>query len=93
MNNTFWRVAYDKDQLAAILDSRSISLPDLGRWPQAKNNSPEKILAGLREGDVLLLANFDRSSEIGIVRGVGCILKVDGLDTEVHWKSLYPVGG
>jgi hypothetical protein len=90
MRTKFWRFAYEKEQLSEILASHSLCFPDLKRWPQAKNNTEEKVLGAMLNGHFVLLANFDRSSEIGTVRGVGLIDDIEDGHNRVIWKKPVP---
>lgn len=90
MRTSFWRFAYDEQNLKAILASGSIVFPELSTWPQAKNNTVEKVTSDLRDGHFILLANFDRTSEVGIVKGVGKVIKNEGAGITILWKKPIP---
>jgi len=90
MRTKFWRVAYDEDRITEILASDKLPLPDLARWPSAKNKSSEKILSDLKAGDFVFLANFDAVKELGSVKVIGRILtKEQGVPT-MNWKRPIP---
>jgi hypothetical protein len=93
LRTQFWRCAYDGDRLADILESSAIEFPELKLWPKAKNRDSERILSDMRVGDFVLLANFDRSSEIGAVRGVGRISGVEDEIITMEWRSPRPSWG
>jgi hypothetical protein len=90
MRTTFWRFAYDEEQLREILNSDELVFPDLSRWPLAKNNSREKVVSALREGHFVLLANFNLSNEIGTVKGVGRIMGIEAGTVEMNWMRPIP---
>jgi hypothetical protein len=90
MRTTFWRFAYDDELLEMIMASDKLYFPDLKRWPLAKNNTEEKIISALREGHFILLANFDLTSGIGTVRGVGKITAINDGQPAVLWKKPVP---
>lgn len=90
MRTKFWRVAYEESRLDEILASETLPFPDFSRWPQARNSSIEKVICDIRTGHFLLLANFDRTSRDGTVRGVGSVLGREGNGLEVRWKKPIP---
>ncbi|ACA88753.1 hypothetical protein [Shewanella woodyi] len=90
MRTIFWRVAYEDEQLGEILKSKALVLPDLSRWPIAKNKNEEKIVSELKVGHFVLMANFNPNNEIGTVKGVGKITKNDVGSVEVEWKRPIP---
>ncbi len=89
MRTKFWRFAYDADRLETILNSETLPFPDLSRWPQAKNSSIDKVTEDLRVGDFILLANFDRNTEIGIARVIGKIMSKSP-SIRMQWKKIIP---
>jgi len=90
MITSFWRFAYNEQNLKEILSSESLTFPELSCWPEAKNNTEEKIISSLREGHFVLLANFDKSSEVGIIRGVGKVIKKENTAVAILWKKTIP---
>ena len=86
----FWRFAYEEDQLEQILRSHTVFYPSFQDWPKAKNNSKEKIEGDLDVGDFILLANFDRTSGIGTVRGVGKITSLSSEGIQGEWRKAIP---
>lgn len=90
MKTRFWRLAYDDELLPDILNSTEIMFPDLKRWPLAKNNDRTNVMSSLLTGDFILLANFDRASEIGTVRGVGRISQNGEEELKVKRKKPIP---
>lgn len=90
MRTKFWRFAYEDNELISILRSDELSLPDLSKWPTAKNNSPDKILEDIKVGNFILLANFDRTSEIGIVKAIGKVIAKSDGKINMHWKKPVP---
>ncbi|MCE9781703.1 hypothetical protein [Shewanella algae] len=90
MRTSFWRFAYDEDQLHGLLETSTLEFPDLSRWPLAKNNTKEKIISDLREGHFILLANFNLTNKIGTVKGVGKIICIEDGVVEVEWKRPIP---
>ncbi|GGB82068.1 hypothetical protein GCM10011352_04840 [Marinobacterium zhoushanense] len=90
MRTKFWRFAFDEDCLQQIVTANDLVYPDLSRWPQAKNNNPDNVSGAIRDGDFVLLANFDRTTEIGIAHYVGRVTKSDDSRLEVNWKKAVP---
>lgn len=90
MRTQFWRFAYDEDLLDEILASDQLYFPNLKLWPRADNNSIEKIVADLKSGYYILLANFDMNTELGTVRGVGKVIEIRDGHAVMHWKKPIP---
>lgn len=90
MRTKFWRFAYEDNELTSILRSDELPFPDLSKWPIAKNNSSEKIFENIKIGDFILLANFDRTSEIGIAKGIGQVIAKNNVKITMHWKKPIP---
>ena len=90
MRTDFWRFAYEEDHLGEILKSNGLVFPDLSKWPLAKNRDEEKIISDFREGHFILMANFNLNSEIGTVKGVGRITKIEEGKVDVEWKHPIP---
>jgi hypothetical protein len=86
----FWRFAYEDSELTSILNSDELPFPELGKWPIAKNNSSEQIIEDIKVGDFILLANFDRPSEIGIAKAIGQVIAKDGRKITMQWKKPIP---
>ena len=90
MKTAFWRVAYEDEQLGEILKSKALVLPDLSKWQVAMNKNEEKIVSEMKVGHFVLMANFNPNSEIGTVKGVGKITKIEEGNIEVEWKRTIP---
>ncbi|MCY1368184.1 hypothetical protein D9M69_551510 [compost metagenome] len=90
MRTKFWRFAYEDSELAATLKSDELPFPELSKWPSAKNSSCEQIIEDLKFGDFILLANFDRLSEIGIVKAIGQVAAKKDTKIIMYWKKLIP---
>ena len=90
MRTKFWRFAYEDNELTTILKSDELPFPDLSKWPTAKNNSSTKITEDIKIGDFILLANFDRTSEIGIAKAIGQVIAKGDAKINMHWKRSVP---
>jgi hypothetical protein len=90
MRTSFWRFAYDEDRLHDILGSNDLVFPDLSHWPLAKNKNETKIISDLKEGNYVLLANFNRTNEIGTVKGVGEVVRINTDGVKMKWKRPIP---
>lgn len=90
MRTKFWRFAYEDSEFASIINSDELPFPELSKWPNAKNSSREQVIENLKAGDFILLANFDRSSEIGIAKAIGQVLAKNENKITMHWKKLIP---
>lgn len=90
MRTNFWRFAYEESELTSILKSDELPFPKLSKWPTAKNNSCEEIFEDIKVSDFILLANFDRTSEAGIVKGIGQVIDKQGEKITMRWKKPIP---
>ena len=90
MRTSFWPFAYKEDQLKEILKSDQLVFPDLSRWPLAKNKRKEAVISDLREGHFILLANFNLNQQIGTVKGVGRVNRIEEGRVDVEWKRPIP---
>ena len=90
MRTEFWRFAYDDESLKEILASDKLVFPNLGRWPSAKNDTEEKITHDLMIEHFILLANYNRTSETGTVRGVGKVINLENPQPLIQWKKPIP---
>lgn len=90
MRTNFWRFSYDEIDISSAIESNRLPFPDLSRWPVSKNNSKKKISDEIKVNDFILLANFDRLSEIGVAKKIGKVISKDGGEFSIHWKKIVP---
>lgn len=89
MRSKYWRFSYDENSLPSIVGSQSLPFPELS-YPTAKHNTKEKIIADLRIGSIIVLANFNYFESIGTARAIGVIENLNDDTIKMLWKTIVP---
>jgi len=89
MRSKYWRFSYDENALPLIVDSKSLPFPELN-FPSAKHNTKEKVIADLREGSIIILANFNYFEATGTARAIGIVKNLQSDHIDMLWRKLIP---
>ncbi len=90
MHSKIWRFSYNEHELKSIIESGTLTFPEINPVSSIKHNSKDKIIADLRVGCFIILANFDSFANTGTIRGLGKVTKINNNEVEVFWKKVVP---
>lgn len=90
MSSKIWRFSYTEDSLKSIIDSGVLQFPEIIPHPSAKHNSKDKIIADMRIGCFIVLANFNSLGNVGTIRAAGLVTEIANDSVRVSWKKLVP---
>lgn len=89
MRSRYWRFSFDENALGAIVESDQLPFPELNS-PAAKYNSKQQVMADLRVGSIIVLANFNHFESAGTARAIGVVESISELQVKMSWKKIIP---